>query len=321
MSVLTPNPNNPAVALTGDTMFQGYLEPEMAQDYFAEVEKVSIIQQLARKIPMGTTGQHIPHWTGDVTASWLNEAQEKPITKGDMTKQTIMPHKIATIFVASSEVVRANPGNYLNTMRTKVATAIAMKFDAAAINDTASPFGAKLADTTKKISLADTNPTTAGAQGNAYLALNNGLDLLLADGKKWNGTLFDDIAEPILNGAVDLNNRPLFLEATYGDINAPFRSGRVLGRQTYLSDHVTHLDGTDTVVGYMGDWSQLLWGQIGGLSYDVSDEATLNLGSAANPSLVSLWQHNLVAVRVEAEFGLLVNDPEAFVQLTNTVSA
>ncbi|WP_280350350.1 phage major capsid protein [Nocardia abscessus] len=314
-----PAVNDSKLAQTGDTMFQGYLDPVMAQDYFAEVEKVSIVQQVARKIPMGITGQHIPHWTGDVQATWLGEADEKQITKGDMTKQTIIPHKIASIFVASAEVVRANPGNYLNTMRTKVGTAIAMAFDAAVINGTDTPFGAYIAQTTKSVSLAD--PLGAGngaAQGSqAYTALNNGLSLLLGDGKKWNGTLFDDIAEPILNGAVDASQRPLFLEATYQDINAPFRSGRVLGRPTYLSDHVA----SGTTVGYMGDFSQIVWGQIGGLSFDVSDEATLNMGTAATPNLVSLWQHNLVAVRVEAEFAVLVNDPQAFVKLTNVVTA
>jgi hypothetical protein len=129
--------------------------------------------------------------------------------------------------------------------------------------------------------------------------------------------LFDDVAEPILNGAVDASQRPLFLEATYQDINAPFRSGRVLGRPTYLSDHVA----AGTTVGYMGDFSQIVWGQIGGLSFDVSDEATLNMGPAETPNLVSLWQHNLVAVRVEAEFAVLVNDPQAFVKLTNVITA
>jgi hypothetical protein len=60
-----------------------------------------------------------------------------------------------------------------------------------------------------------------------------------------------------------------------------------------------------------------VWGQIGGLSYDVSDQATLDLSANGDGSgLVSLWQNNLVAVRVEAEFGVLVNDPEAFVKLT-----
>ncbi|MGW1740030.1 phage major capsid protein [Nocardia sp. NPDC001965] len=305
-----PAVNDSKLAQTGDTMFQGYLEPEMAKDYFAEVEKVSTVQQIARKIPMGITGQHIPHWTGEVSASWLGEADEKPITKGDMTKQTIKPNKIATIFVASAEVVRANPGNYLTTMRTKVGTAIAMAFDDAVIKGLSTPFGAYVGQTNKAISLSD--PLGTGGDGsNAYTALNDGLQLLLDDGKKWNGTLFDDVAEPILNGAVDASKRPLFIEATYQDINAPFRSGRVIGRPTYLSDHI--VDGS--TVGFMGDFSQIVWGQIGGLSYDVTDTATLNMGTAESPNLVSLWQHNLVAVRVEAEYAVLVNDPQAFVRL------
>ncbi|MBM4592061.1 phage major capsid protein [Rhodococcus hoagii] len=315
---VVPTPNT--VAQTGDAMFEGYLEPELAQDYFAEIEKTSIIQQVARKIPLGTTGVKIPHWTGDVQAAWVKEGGQKPVTKGDMTKQVIVPHKIATIFAASSEVVRANPANYINTMRTKVAEAIALAFDEAVINGLNTPFGAYMAQTTKSVSLVD--PLGAGkgeADGsNAYTALNNGLSLLVNDGKKWSGTLFDDVAEPILNGAVDGAKRPLFLESTYNDINAPFRSGRVLGRPTYLSDHVRK----DTTVAYMGDFNQIVWGQIGGLSFDVSDQATLDLSAEQDGSgIVSLWQNNLVAIRVEAEFGVLVNDPQAFVKLTNVVTA
>ena len=231
-----------------------------------------------------------------------------------------MPRKIATIFAASAEVVRANPVNYLNTMRTKVAEAIALAFDNAVLSGTSTPFGAYIAQTTKSISLPD--PLGAGkgvADGsNAYQSLNGGLSLLLNAGKKWNGTLFDAIAEPTLNAAVDTAQRPLFLEATYGDINAPFRSGRVLGRPTFISDHVA----SGTTVGYMGDWNQVIWGQIGGLSFDVSDQASLDLSAAQDGSgIVSLWQNNLVAVRVEAEFGVLVNDPQAFVKLTNVVTA
>jgi HK97 family phage major capsid protein len=309
MSFTTPN----TVALTGDTMFEGYLDPILAQDYFAEIEKSSVVQQLARRIPLGPTGVRIPHWTGDVRAKWVGEGEQKPVTKGDMTKQDIVPHKIATIFAASSEVVRANPANYLNTMRTKVAEAIALAFDSAVLHGVDSPFGKSLADTTKSIQL--------GASGStAFDELNEGLKLLVADGKKWNGTLFDDIAEPILNAAKDKVDRPLFIEATYTEINSPFRQGRVLGRPTFLSDHVTDptKPSQDTgVLGFQGDWTQVVWGQIGGLSYDVSDQATLDLSANGDGSgLVSLWQNNLVAVRVEAEFGVLVNDPEAFVKLT-----
>lgn len=296
------------VAKTTDSMFSGYLDPVVSQDYFSEIEKVSIVQQIARKIPMGPTGVRIPHWSGDVTARWVAEGEQKPVTKGDFTKQDIAPYKIATIFAASSEVVRANPLNYLNTMRVKVAEAIAMAFDEAVLGGINSPFGNSVSETSKAVDLGD----------NAYLALNEGLQILLDDGKKWTGTLFDNVAEPILNGSVDLINRPLFIESTYGDINAPFRSGRVLGRPTYISDHVAY----DPTVGVMGDFSQIIWGQVGGLSYDVSDQATLDLSAAGDGSgIVSLWQNNLVAVRVEAEFAALVNDPEAFVKLNKSGAA
>lgn len=304
----TPN----TVAMTGDTMFQGYLDPVMSQDYFAEIEKTSVVQQIARKIPLGPTGVRIPHWTGDVRAKWTGEGEQKPVTKGDLTKQDVVPHKIAVIFAASSEVVRANPANYLSTMRSKVAEAIALAFDSAVLHGVDSPFGKCIADTTKSIQLG-------GAGSTAFDQLNEGLGLLLADKKKWNGTLFDDLAEPILNAAKDKSDRPLFIEATYTDINSPFRSGRVLGRPTFLSDHVTDptKPSQDTgVLGFQGDWTQVIWGQIGGLSYDVSDQATLDMSANGDGSgLVSLWQNNLVAVRIEAEFGVLVNDPEAFVKL------
>jgi hypothetical protein len=36
------------VAQTSDAMFSGFLNPEVAQDYFAQVENVSIVQQLAQ---------------------------------------------------------------------------------------------------------------------------------------------------------------------------------------------------------------------------------------------------------------------------------
>lgn len=310
--------NDPKLAQTSDTIFQGYLEPDLAQDYFAEAEKVSIIQQVARKIPLGPTGVKIPHWNGSVTAEWLGESEMKPITKGSFTKQTIVPAKIATIFAESAEVVRANPANYLGVMRTKIAEAIALAFDNAVLHGTSTPFGAYVDQTTKTVSLIDSGGAGVATDNNAYNALNAGLSLLVNAGKKWNGTLFDDKAEPIINGSKDSNGRPLFLEIAPPVLQAvPFRQGSILGRPTVISDHIA--DGT--TLGYMGDWSQIVWGQVGGLSFDVTDQATLNFGTEAVPNLVSLWQHNLVAVRVEAEYGVLVNDKDAFVKLTNVVTA
>jgi len=309
------------IAVTGDTMFEGYLEPEQAQDYFAEIEKTSIVQRIARKVPMGPTGISIPHWNGDVQASWVGEGEQKPLTKGSLTKQDLVPTKIATIFAASAEVVRANPANYLGTMRTKVAEAIALAFDAAALHGTNKPtaFKGYLTETSNEVSLADTGLAESGVQGNAYMAINNGLSLLVNTGKKWTGTLLDNVTEPILNTAVDGNGRPLFVESTYDGLVTPMREGRILGRPTVLSDHVATGTVGSRIVGVIGDFSQVIWGQVGGLSFDVTDQATLDFGTSEEPNLVSLWQHNLVAVRVETEFAFLVNDKDAFVKLTDKV--
>ncbi|QKT07932.1 phage major capsid protein [Gordonia sp. X0973] len=293
-------------AATSDAMFAGELEPEKAKDYFEEAEKNSIVQAVAQKIPMGPTGVSIPHWNGNVTADWVDEGAQKPITKGDFTKQSITPAKIATIFVASAEVVRANPHNYIETMRKKVAEAIALRFDEAVLFGTATPFGNYVNETTKEI----------GLDGDAYGNLNTGLKLLSQDGRKWRSVLFDETAEPILNDARDDAGRPLFIDSPLEltETNAPFRRGRVIGRNTILSDHLTN---EGSPIGFMGDFNQVLWGQVGGLTYDVSDSASLDISSAQNGSqIVSLWQNNLVAVRVETEFAALVHDPEDFVRIT-----
>jgi hypothetical protein len=73
---------------------------------------------------------------------------------------------------------------------------------------------------------------------------------------------------------------------------------------------------TADIYGYAGDWTQAAWGVVGGISYDVSTEATVTI----NGSLVSLWENNLVAIRAEAEYGWLVNDTASFVKLTENVA-
>lgn len=292
------------------TDFKGFLEPKLAAPIFEEVAKKSLVQQLGRKIEMGPEGVSIPFWEGDVQAAWVDEGGKKPLTKGGFNKFTVQPHKIAAIFAMSAEVVRANPQNYINIMREKVAEAFAVAFDQAALHGTNTPFGDYVDMTTKSVALVgeDSKP-------DAYGAANNALSLLVKDGKKWTGGLLDVSTEPIINGSVDANGRPLFIEPTYTETNSLTRSGRILARPTMIAEGVKN----ESTVGYLGDFSKVLWGQIGGITYDVSDQATLDLSEAQDGSgLTSLWQHNLVAVRCEAEFALRVHDKDAFVKVTES---
>lgn len=294
--------------VTKRSEFSTFLTPEVAQPIFDEIERISFVQQLATKEALGPSGKAIPIWAGQAKASWVAETAQKPITKGGFQKIVMEPKKIAAIFVVSSEVARENPLNYAQTMRTKVAEAFAKAFDDAALYGINSPFGAHMNQTTKSIKLIDGSP----AKPDAYKAFNEGLSLLVNDGKKWTGAILDDKVEPVMNGSLDANGRPLFTEPTYVETNSLTTKGRILGRQALLGKGI----GSGTTRGFMGDFSKIIWGQIGGITFDVSDQATLDLSDAQDGSgMVSLWQNNLVAVRAETEFGLIVRDPQAFVKV------
>jgi len=305
------------VAITAATKtsdFAGFLKPEMAEDYFKQAARQSVVQSLGRKIPLGINGQEIPYVTSKPTAGWVAEGGQKPATKGSLGLKTITPKKLAAIAVVSAEVVRANPGNYVNLFRDEIAEAFAIAFDAAALHGTSTPFGAGnfIDASTKAVEIG----TTTQANGGVYGDLNAGLKLLVDDKKKLNGFAFDDIAEPLLNGAVDLNGRPLFVESPYE--GSALQSGRLLRRTALYAPEigtavVAGTPNTGGIIGYGGDWSQVAWGTVGGISYDVSTQATVTI----NGVLTSLWENNLVAIRAEAEYGLLVNDPQAFVKYTN----
>lgn len=295
-------------AATATTDFAGFLKPAEAESYFNQAARQSVVQSLTRRVPLGINGQEIPVVTSKPTASWVSEGGQKPTTNGALGLKSIEPKKIAAITVVSAEVVRANPGNYVSLFRDQIAEAFAIAFDAAALHGTNTPFGASnyVGATTKAVTLG----TTAPASGGIYGDLNGALKLLVDDKKKLTGWAFDPVAEPVLNGAVDLNGRPLFVDAVYEDTS--LSGGRLLRRQALYGEGVQN----ENTIGFAGDWSQAVWGAVGGISYDVSTEATVTI----NGTLTSLWEHNLVAIRAEAEYGWLVNDAESFAAINEAAA-
>lgn len=284
--------------------FSGFLKPELAEAYFEDARKASVVQSLVRQVPLGASGVDIPVVTSKPTAAWVAEGGKKPATKGGMSLKSLSPKKIAAIAVVSAEVVRANPGNYMEIFRQDIAEAFATAFDAATLHGTNTPFGAgsHIAATTKAVTLG----TATQATGGMYADVNAGLSLLAADQKRLTGFAFDPIAEPLFNAATDTAGRPLFNDGILEDASAPVRNGRVLGRPAYIGEGV----GAGDVVGFGGDWSKAVWGVVGGISYKVSTEAPVTIDG----QLISAFEHNLVAILAEAEFGWLLHDAESFVK-------
>lgn len=301
-----------AASKTSD--FAGFLKPDQAQAYFDQARKSSSFMQLARQVPLGINGAEVPVVTSKATAGWVAEGAQKPASKGAVGIKTITPKKIAAIAVVSAEVVRANPANYMSLLREDIAEAFAIAFDAAAFHGTNTPFAQYIDQTTKTVELG----TTVKANGGVYGDIVAGLKLLVQDGKKLNGFAFDRVVEPTFLSAVDNNGRPLFVETPLEDTASVVTPGRLIGRNAYIGDGLTTAvvpgtPNTGGIVGYGGDWTQAVWGTVGGISYDVSTQATVTI----NGALTSLWENNLVAIRAEAEFGLLINDVAAFVEYTD----
>jgi HK97 family phage major capsid protein len=295
----------PQADATATTDFAGFLRPEIAQAYFAETRKRSTVQQLAREIPLGINGQEIPVSTTKAAAGWVSEGAAKPTTESGLALKSIKPHKVAAISVVSAEVVRANPGNYMQLLRDDIAEAFAVAFDNAVLHGTTSPFAVNVDSTTKSVALG----MTAATGGGVYADVVKAMSELVNDGKKLTGFAFDKVAEPVLLGGVDTTGRPLFVETPLADTTAAVTPGRLLGRPAFIGDNVA----TSNIVGYAGDWSQIVWGSVGGISYKVSTDASVTIGG----KLVSLFENNLVAILAEAEYGCLVNDAAAFVKFTS----
>ena len=289
-------------AATTTSDFGGFIKPAQAQNYFEKARYASSVMQLARQVPLGASGQEIVVPTGKATAGWVNEAGKKPTTETSIGVKGFTPHKIAAISVVSAEVVRANPGNYMQLLQDEIAQSFAEAFDAAALHGDG-PFAASVSDTTKSVSLAPS----------AYDGVVGALDALAKDGKKLNGFAFDRVVEATFLGEKDGVDRPLFVDTPLENTASAVTPGRIIGRSSFLGDGVAK----DDVVGFAGDWSQLVWGTVGGIKFDVSTQATVTLDG----SLVSLFENNLVAIRAEAEYGLLINDVESFVSITNTEGA
>lgn len=305
----------------------GFLTPEMSEPIFNVAQRTSVAQQLMRQVPLGINGKNIPVVTGRPVATWISEGDTKPATSTSIGLKTMVPKKIAAIAVVSAETVRANPGNFMSLLRTQLGEAFAVAFDEAVFHGTSTPFSQYLDQTSKAVELGGTAQTSGGVYGDFVV----GLDLIVSDTsaisgadpspvrRKMTGIALDSVVEPNLLGQTDNTGRPLFVETV--SPNPPNTDrvvsvGSLLGRRTVIADYVATSD-LATTVGYMGDWTQAVWGVTSGISYKVSTEAAVTI----NGSLVSLWEKNLVAILAEAEYGFLVNDLASFVRIKNATGS
>src|SRR5690606_23606507 len=220
--------------------FSGFISPEQSAPIFERAARASVFMQLSRQVPLGANGKAIPVVTGRPTASWTNEAQKKHTTQGAMTLATITPKKLTAIMVDSMEVVRANPGQYVATMRNAMSEAFAIAFDRAVAHDEGGdgsagggPFSTYLDQTTKSVELGTNNAAAGSVHSDLVSVLSKVVTDQDASGRRYRltGWALDDLVEPALWGALDNNGRPIYTDLPTDQVSAGLVTpGRLLNR-------------------------------------------------------------------------------------------
>lgn len=282
------------------------LPKEISNEIWSNAVSDSLIMRNARRINLPGSGVTIPLITGDATANWVNETDEKPVSDVTLSSKSITPYKLAVIETFSNEFRRDLPGLYAELAR-RLPTALGRKFDATIFNGTApgSNFDVLTGSTAVALDATDTIGdlatalTTVGAAG--------------GDVSHW---LIAPQAEGTIMTAKDGVGNYAFLRDARTDTGA---IGSIFGRDVLKSTSVYNNPATGPdVVGFAGDFANsAIWGSVEGIKVSISDQATVNKGGTQ----LNLWQRNMFAVLAEIEVGFVVKNGAHFVKLTGATSA
>lgn len=269
------------------------LPASVSNEILATMTETSVIQRAARRVALPGNGATVSVVTGEPTASWVGETDAKPVSNGSAAHKILRPYKLAVIETFSNEFRRDLPALYAGLVD-RLPAALASKFDSTVFHGTApgSDF-----DTL----------ASAGAQVLDYDGILAGISAIGAAGFDANGVVVSPQGEATLLGLKDLQDRPLFLN----NLQTEGAIGGVLGRPVYKS-RAAYKDATPDVLGFVGDWSQAIWGSVEDVVIKVSDQATLVDGETT----INLFQQNMFAVLAEIEIGFRVGDIDAFNKLT-----
>lgn len=273
------------------------LPPEVSAEILAKTQDASAIMSLARQIALPGRGVSIPVITADPEAAWVGETEAKTVANPTLATKVMEPYKLAVIVPFSNEFRRDAAALYDELVR-RLPLALAQKFDATVVGAVQAPgsnFDTFASATAQNI----TNPNT-------YSSLVAADTDIAAHGGIMNGIALGPQGKGVLLGAVDGDQRPLFIN-NVSEGAVPM----VLGAQTVLSKGI--YDGTNNVVGIAGDWTQAMYGTVEGVTIDYSSDATLTSGNTT----INLFQQNMFAVRAEIEIGFRA-DVNCFNKLTVT---
>lgn len=285
------------------------LPADISAEIIQKTQEASAVMQLARQIVLPGRGIEIPVITSDPTAEWVAETGLKPVSNPGIDKKMMTAYKLAVIVPFSNEFRRDAKALYDELVK-RLPNALGLKFDKTC-------FGIESAPGSNFDTFASCTAQNIGGT-NTYAGLVAADTDVAVAGGILNGYVISPQAKGVLLSATDGDDRPLFINSV-----AEGAVPMILGAKTLLSKGA-YKAGTGSsvpnIVGVAGDWTQAMYGTVEGVKIDISDQATLTVGSGKSASQINLFQQNMFAVRAEIELGFRA-DTSVFNLLTTPYSA
>ena len=279
------------------------LPVDVSREIIAKTQEASKVMQLARQIELPGRGAAINVITSDPEAAWVGETAKKPVSNPGLDTKVMRAYKLAVIVPFSNEFRRDVPALY-DALVQRLPNALGQKFDNTVFGGTQTPgsdfdtFANVTAqeiktDTYDGLVAADTDIATHGGIVNGYVISPQGRGILL--------------------GAKDGDERPLFINSVAEGAIPMILGARVeQSKAAYIPGNSSASPAVPAKVGFVGDWTQAMYGTVEGVVIDFSSDATLDLGEGET---INLFQQNMFAVRAEIEVGFRA-DTSVFNALT-----
>ena len=271
------------------------LPAEVSDQILQKTQENSAVMRLAQQIPLPGRGAVIPVITSDPEAGWVSETAEKPVSNPGLSTKQMQAYQLAVI-VPFSRQFRRDADALYNALVNRLPLALAKLFDKTVIGAVEKPgenFD-NFAACTSQALVPGAGETIYGNLVKAYL------DIASAGGGM-DGIAISPVGMGLLLGAVTSSGTPIFNNAAEAAINRILGARTIESRGIYKSGAAAGASsaGSPALVGIAGDWTQAMWGTVGGVDVSISEESTLTIGTQQ----INLWQRNMFAVRAEIEIG------------------
>ena len=283
------------------------LPTDISAEILQKTQEQSAVMSLARQIQLPGRGLTIPVITSDPEAAWVDETAAKPVSNPGLSTKIMQAYKLAVIVPFSDEFAR-DLGSLYDALVQRLPLALAAKFDATVFHGTApgSNFDTFAGVTAQSIS---------GTGNSVYKALVAADTAIASAGGILNGFALSPQAKGELLGAVDSTGRPLFVNSVADGVVPRLIGAPAHYAKAAYKDGTSGSGATPDVIGFAGDWTQALYGTVEGIKIDMSNQASLPIGTSN--AMISLWQNNMFAVRAEIEVGFRA-DTSVFQKITRT---